>query len=327
MKDILESLFNGDTLSDQTAHKALYQLTEGLANDAQIAAFMTVFLMREITLEELRGFQKALLEMAIPLDFQHHDFIDVCGTGGDGKNTFNISTISAFVLAGAGYPVVKHGNYGVSSICGSSNVMEELGYRFKPSLDELKKEFDENGICFLHAPLFHPALKKVGPIRKALGVKTFFNMLGPLVNPAQPNYQLSGTFSLSLAQRYHYLLQEQRKGHCVVFDLAGYDEISNTAKSKLFTTKGEELYEPQETLVERDLFGGNNIKEAADLFIKILSGKGTPAQNKVILSNVSAGIKCFSPDKSWEDAQAEAQESLSSLKAYHILKNIIQNAA
>lgn len=207
MKKILNKLFEHQRLTREEAYETLTEITRGEVNEAQMAAFLTVYLMRSISVEELDGFRQALLDLCIPLEVADYQTIDLCGTGGDGKNTFNISTLASFVVAGAGGRVVKHGNYGVSSVCGSSNVLESLGYRFKNDSDALRHELDEAGICFLHAPMFHPALKNVGPVRKALGIKTFFNMLGPLVNPARPNCQLTGVFSLELQRIYGYLLQ------------------------------------------------------------------------------------------------------------------------
>jgi len=323
MKYILEKLFTHEILSREEAREVLTRMSEGAYNDSQVAAFITVFLMRDIHLEELRGFREALLELCHPTGLEDLPAIDVCGTGGDGKNTFNISTLSAFVLAGAGYPVLKHGNYGVSSVCGSSNVLEALGYRFKNDSAALQKEFEATGITLLHAPLFHPAMKAVAPVRKALGVKTFFNMLGPIVNPARPQYQLSGTFSLGLARRYHFLFEKEKKGYCVIHDLAGYDEISLTADAKMFTQQGEALLQPTEKLAPEALFGSDTVQGAAQIFTDILDGKGTDAQEAVVCTNAAAGIRCFHPERSHEEAKAEAQESLRSGRAKNTLQKLL----
>ena len=232
MKDILNRLINHETISKEEARNVLVNISAGKYNHSQIAAFLTVYMMRSITLEELEGFRDALLEMCLSTDLAQYDPIDLCGTGGDGKDTFNISTLACFVTAGAGVKVAKHGNYGVSSGCGSSNVMEHLGIKFSNEQDFLKRSMDEAGICFLHAALFHPAMKNVAPIRKELGVKTFFNMLGPMVNPAFPKNQVVGVFSLELARMYAYLYQKTDKNFTILHALDGYDEISLTGNTK-----------------------------------------------------------------------------------------------
>jgi anthranilate phosphoribosyltransferase len=251
-------------------------------------------MMRSITLEELRGFRDALLELCIPVDLNGYNTIDLCGTGGDGKDTFNISTLSSFVTAGAGINVTKHGNYGVSSACGSSNVMEHLGIKFTNDIDFLKRSIDETGICVLHAPLFHPAMKNVAPIRKELGVKTFFNMLGPMVNPAFPKNQMVGVFNLELLRLYGYLYQETDKNYAVVHALDGYDEISLTGKTKVISNTSETLFEPQdlgvEPIAQSDIFGGDTVKDAAQLFTRIIDGKGTDAHNNVVCANAGLAI-------------------------------------
>ena len=241
MKKILNYLFEHKSLSQQQAKEVLVNISRNMYSDSEIAAFITVYLMRSITIEELQGFRDALLELCVQIDLKEHDVMDIVGTGGDGKNTFNISTLSSFIVAGTGNKVAKHGNYGASSISGSSNVMEQLGYRFTTDADVLKRELDEANICFLHAPLFHPALKVVGGIRKSLGVRTFFNMLGPMVNPASPNYQLVGVYNLEMARIYNYLLQQTGKAFTIIHSLDGYDEISLTCDTKVITNKGEKV--------------------------------------------------------------------------------------
>jgi anthranilate phosphoribosyltransferase len=278
---------------------------------------MTVYLMRSITVDELKGFKEALLEICIPVKL-NCDTIDVCGTGGDSKNTFNISTLSSFVIAGCGIKVAKHGNYGVSSVSGSSNVLEYFGYRFSNDVEVLQRQLDASNICFMHAPLFHPALKQVAPIRKELGIKTFFNMLGPLVNPALPKYRLVGVYNLELARIYNYLLQEENASYYVVHSLDGYDEISNTSAFKLYSEYGEELVDPGDLNIpiccEEDLFGGNTVQEAADIFLCILEGKGSMEQNNAVIVNSAYAIKCVT-GKSIEDCMGIAKESLLSKKA------------
>ena len=246
MKKILQYLFEHKTLSRDKAKEILLNMSRGQYNESEMSAFITVFLMRSITIEELQGFRDALLELCVKVDLGNHQVMDIVGTGGDGKNTFNISTLSCFIVAGAGQKVAKHGNYGASSISGSSNVMEQLGYVFKNDNDRLRKELEASNICFLHAPLFHPALKIVGPIRKNLGVRTFFNMLGPMVNPASPAFQLVGVYNLEMARIYNYLLQQTGNAFTIIHSLDGYDEISLTSDTKVITNKGEKVMTPEQ---------------------------------------------------------------------------------
>jgi len=225
MKEVLNRLIQHQTLSSSEAREILINIANGSYNTSQIASFLTVYMMRSVSVEELEGFRNALLELCLNVDLSAYNPIDLCGTGGDGKDTFNISTLASFVTAGAGVKVTKHGNYGVSSSCGSSNVLEFLGIKFSNDKDYLERAIDQVGICILHAPLFHPAMKNVAPIRRELGVKTFFNMLGPMVNPAFPPNQLVGVFNLELARLYSYLYQKTDKNYTIVHALDGYDEI------------------------------------------------------------------------------------------------------
>src|SRR5258705_5292421 len=245
MKRILTDLIGHQSLDKETAHQVLLDLTSGKYNPSQISAFMTIYMMRSITVDELQGFRDAMLELCIPVKFDA-PVMDVCGTGGDGKNTFNISTLSSFVVAAAGQPVAKHGNYGVSSVSGSSNVLEYFGYKFSNDHAGLERSLEQANIFFMHAPLFHPAMKNVAPIRKELGVKTFFNMLGPMVNPAFPPRQLVGGFSLELSRHYGYLYQHTQKEFLILHDLQGYDEISLTGPFKVFSNEGEKMMEPSD---------------------------------------------------------------------------------
>jgi anthranilate phosphoribosyltransferase (EC 2.4.2.18) len=232
MKQILQYLFNHNTLSKAEAKAILIEIAQNKFNENEVTSFVTVFLMRSITLEELEGFREALLALSLPVELQEDDLLDIVGTGGDGKNTFNISTLASFVVAGTGQKVAKHGNYGVSTISGSSNVLEELGYQFKNNSVDLQRDLDKGNICFLHAPIFHPALKSVAPLRKGLGLRTFFNILGPLVNPAKPKYALIGVYNLEIARIYQYLLQKGSQNFTLVHALDGYDEISLTSDTK-----------------------------------------------------------------------------------------------
>jgi anthranilate phosphoribosyltransferase len=319
MKKILSHLFENKSFSREEAQRILTSIARGEYNSAQIAAFVTAYGMRNITVQELQGFRDAMLDLCIKLDFSDYELIDLCGTGGDGKDTFNISTLASFVLAGAGYKVAKHGNYGVSSGCGSSNVMEYMGYTFTNDQDALKRTLDQAGICFIHAPLFNPAMKTVAPIRKDLGIKTFFNMLGPMCNPAQPKNQLVGVFSLELARLYAYLYQDTDKHYTILHAVDGFDEISLTCSFKTFTQNGESLCSVKdlgfELLSEADIKGGDTVESSAKIFKNVLNGNGTDAQNNVVLSNAALAIRTIDSSKSFSDCFYEAEESLMSKRA------------
>ena len=327
MKHILTKLIEHKRLSAEEAREALLTLARGEVNNSQAAAFLTIFLMRNITVEELAGFREAMMELCVPVELNDYDPIDVCGTGGDGKNTFNISTTAAFIAAGAGVKVAKHGNNGVSSICGSSNVMAFMGYNFTNDSDRIRREIEETNLCFLHAPLFHPAMKEVAPIRMELGMKTFFNMLGPLVNPSSPKKQLIGVFDLELARRYQYLLQDQASEFTIVHTLTGYDEVSLTAPFKMITREGEFIKTPGdlgfETLNPEDINGGETVEESASIMMDILKDKGTEAQEVVSLANAALAI-ATARGMSLPDALFEAKESLKSGSALNVLKKLIE---
>jgi anthranilate phosphoribosyltransferase len=328
MKDILNHLIAHKTLSQQQAKEVLKNLATGTYPSSQVAAFMTVFLMRSITVEELRGFREAMLELCVPIDLSEYDAMDLCGTGGDGKDTFNISTLSSFIVAGAGQAVAKHGNTGVSSICGSSNLLAHFGYEFSGDTDQLRRSLDQVGLCFLHAPLFHPAMKSVAPIRKELGVKTFFNMLGPMVNPSFPRKQLVGVFSLELARLYAYLYQETEGRFAILHALDGYDEISLTGPFKMITNGGEKLYHPQalglEQLSPESILGGSTIAESARIFEQVLRGAGTAAQNQVVIANAAAALVTAREGLGFAEAIDLAKETLLSGKALRVFTGLIQ---
>jgi anthranilate phosphoribosyltransferase len=327
MKKVLQYLFEHKNLNRTAARDVLVNIGRGMYNEHEVTAFMTVFLMRSITIEELQGFRDALLELCVKADLNGFETMDIVGTGGDGKNTFNISTLACFIVAGTGQQVAKHGNYGASSISGSSNVMEQLGYKFSNDNDKLKKELKAAGICFLHAPLFHPALKTVGPIRKNLAMRTFFNMLGPMANPAQPSSQLVGVYSLEMARIYNYLLQLSGKSFTIIHSLDGYDEISLTNDTKVITNEGENIMTPEElgkrTVTAEDISGGNSVEEAAKIFTTILKGEGTWAQNAVVLANAAMALHCTGKFQTYEKAYHKAVESLESGKANDSLKKLI----
>ncbi len=327
MKKILQYLFEYKTLTREQAKEVLVNISQGSYNEPEITAFITVFLMRSITIAELEGFRDALLELCLKVDLNGHSVIDIVGTGGDGKNTFNISTLACFVVAGAGRKVAKHGNYGATSISGASNVMEKMGYKFKTHNDALKREIDEANICFLHAPVFHPALKTVAPIRKNLGVRTFFNMLGPMANPAMPAFQLVGVYNLEMARIYNYLLQQTGRAFAIIHGLDGYDEISLTNDTKVITAEGERIMTPEQLgkrmVNASDIYGGNTPEEAAKLFVKILKGEGTWAQNAVVLANAAMALHCTGDYTRYDDAYAAAVESLESGRAHQSLQKLI----
>jgi anthranilate phosphoribosyltransferase len=327
MKKLLQYLFEHKTLTREQAKEVLVQISQGAYNEHEVTSFVTVYLMRSITIEELMGFRDALLSLAVKVDLGIDNAIDIVGTGGDGKDTFNISTLACFIVAGAGQPVVKHGNYGASSVSGSSNVMEQLGYTFKNDQVQLAKEVKEAGICFLHAPLFHPALKTVGPIRRNIGVRTFFNMLGPIVNPAQPKYQLIGVYNLEMARIYNYVLQSLGKEFTLINSLDGYDEISLTTDTKIVTNKGEFTKSPYELgkrrVFSEELSGGATVEEAAQIFRNIIQGKGTWSQNAVVLANAAMALNLNGKYENYEAAYQAAVNSLESGAANHCLQKLI----
>jgi len=327
MKQLINRLVNHETLSVEEAKMALVSISKGNFNQSHIASFLTVFMMRSITLQELQGFRAALLELCVPVDLSEFNTIDLCGTGGDGKDTFNISTLASFVTAGAGVKVAKHGNYGISSICGSSNVLEHLGVKFSNNEDFLKKCIDQAGICVLHAPLFHPAMKNVGPVRRELGVKTFFNILGPIVNPSFPQNQIVGVFNLELMRLYSYLYQNTNKNYSIVHSLEGYDEISLTGNAKIITNFSESLFRPTDLglniINQHEIFGGNTIKSSVDIFLKIINGKGTEAQNQVVCANAGLAIATVKNITHLSGYEL-AKESLNNGNASRSLKKLIK---
>jgi len=327
MKEILQYLFNQKTLSRAQSKQILGDISEGKFNHSEISSFLTVFRMRSISLDELSGFRDCLRERCNAIDLKDFDPIDLCGTGGDGKDTFNISTLASFVVAGAGFKVAKHGNYGVSSVCGSSNVMEHLGFQFSNDPDRLKRQINQAGITFLHAPLFHPAMKEVAPVRKSLGVRTFFNMLGPMVNPSFPKKQLVGVYSLQLQRYYKYIYEQEAVSYNIVHSLDGYDEISLTGQAKIISPLKEYLLKPsdliEKELKQEDLFGGRNIDEAVGLFQQILNGAGSSAQKQAVCANAALAIQCYKPEQSLHDCFAEANKSLESGNAASALKKLL----
>jgi len=326
MKQILNRLINQEKLSKEEAYSILVNISKGQYNPYQIASFLTIYMTRSITVNELGGFRQALLDLCLPINLSDFNTIDLCGTGGDGKDTFNISTLTSFVVAGAGIKVAKHGNYGVSSNCGSSNVLEYLGVKFTNNQSKLQQAIDKAGICILHAPLFHPAMKEVGPIRKALGVKTFFNMLGPMVNPSFPKNQMVGVFNLELARKYAYFFQESDKNYAVLHDLAGYDELSLTNTTKVISRNEERMLTAKdfglEELIPKAIFGGKTVADSAKIFTNVLENKATDAQKNVVCANAALAITVVN-GCSLERGIQEAKVSLESGKALNGFKKLI----
>ncbi len=321
-------MFEHKNLSRDEARDVLLNIADGRYNDAQLAAFMTVFLMRSITIDELTGFRDALLERRRPVNMDGVKAIDIVGTGGDGKNTFNISTATCFVVAGSGRKVVKHGNYGASSISGASNVLEQHGVRFIDDTDRLRRSLDICGVSYLHAPFFSPALKSVAPVRKALAVRNFFNMLGPLVNPTLPKHQLLGVYNLKLMRLYNYIAQNEGINCTIVHSLDGYDEISLTSPFKVVGLTEERVYTPGDINMpmacETDLSGGNTVGEAAAIFDAVLAGNATPAQENCVVANAAFAIRTLEPELSLETAISEARESIRSGRAAEAFRKFVK---
>lgn len=328
MKETLEYLFEGNKLTREHAKSSLLEVGKGLHSQAEFASFLTVFKMRNIESEELAGFRDAMAELSLKIDLSEFNAIDIVGTGGDGKNTFNISTLSCFIVAGTGVNVTKHGNYAASSTSGSSNVLEFLGYQFSNNSNKLKTDLEKGGFCFLHAPLFHPAMKHIAPVRKALKVPTFFNILGPMINPSSPKFQLLGVNNSENFNHYKNVYNTLDINFAIVNSLDGYDEISLTNDSKVALNKKEIIVSPadfgMQTIQAEKLYGGNTIGEAAKIFTSILEGKGTPEQNNVVLANAALALQVVFPENSLTDCVERAKESLESKKALQKLKAIIE---
>ncbi|MFA6702883.1 MAG: anthranilate phosphoribosyltransferase [Dysgonamonadaceae bacterium] len=328
MKEILYKLFDYQYLSRDEAKKVLYAIVKGDVPDVQVASLITSFLMRSISVDEILGFRDALLDMKVQADLSEFKPLDIVGTGGDGKNTFNISTTACFVVAGAGYKVTKHGNYGATSISGASNVIEQQGVKFTTDIDTHRRSIDKCNIAYLHAPLFSPALKAVASVRKNLGVRNFFNVLGPLVNPVQPEYQMLGVYDLAMSRLYNYIYQEENKRFSIVHSLDGYDEVSLTSQFKIVSNQGEQLLTPEDLGFKRvnqsELYGGDTPEEAAQIFRNILHAEATETQMNVVLVNAAYGIQTIEQEKPIEECLEMARESLYGKKALHTLNNFIE---
>ena len=330
MKPYLNQLIDNQNLTTQQAQEALLKIGQGEVNNSQIAAFLMGIQQKGITVDELEGFREAMLSLAVQIDLSDFDAMDIVGTGGDGKDTFNISTTSAFVIAGAGQHIAKHGNHGVSSSVGSSTVLEHLGVKFTNDESYLKQKLETAGICYMHAPLFHPAMKYVAPIRKELGMKTFFNILGPLLNPAKVQKQFSGVYSLRVFDLYAQLFGRTAAKFAIIYDLAGYDEVSLTNDFQIssHTNKDKSIISPKslgfDLQQQTDIYGGGTIEESATILIKILKNTSTEAQTNVVLANAGFALS-IAKDLSIEEGIAQAKESLLSGKAYLCLKKLTES--
>jgi len=328
MKDTLQYLFEGNMLSREQAKNSLLKVGKGQHSESEFASFLTVFKMRPISSDELAGFRDAMFELSTKVDLADHEAIDVVGTGGDGKNTFNISTLACFVIAGAGVKVTKHGNYAVSSKSGSSNVLESLGYQFSNNIDKLNADLEKGGFCFLHAPLFHPAMKHIAPVRRALKLPTFFNILGPMINPSAPKFQLIGVNNAENFDHYKNVYETLSVNFAIVNSLDGYDEISLTDNTRVGLKSGEKMFAPadfeMEKIAPEKLFGGESVEEAARIFVDILEGNGTSEQKNVVIANAAVGLHLVFPSKSLAECVAMARESLDSGRALSSLKSVTQ---
>ncbi|SIT03296.1 anthranilate phosphoribosyltransferase [Kaistella chaponensis] len=327
MKEILQYLFDHQTLSKAQAKSILLEISKDIFNEIEVTSFVTVFLMRSISLAELEGFTEALQQLSPQIDLGTLDLVDIVGTGGDGKNTFNISTLASLVVAGTGQKVAKHGNYAASTISGASNVLETLGYRFKDNEAALKNDLEKGNFCYLHAPIFHTSLKSIAPMRRNLGLKTFFNILGPLINPAKPKYTMIGVANLEIARIYQYLLQKKNADFLLVNALDGYDEISLTSDTKIIDKNGEKIFSAEDlqfkNIDPETIFGGNSIDEAAQIFKNILEGNGTYEQNAVVLANAAMALKNTGKYGDYANCLKMAKESLLEGKALNGFKRLV----
>ena len=327
MKEILQYLFDHQTLSKAQAKSILLEISKDIFNEIEVTSFVTVFLMRSISLAELEGFTEALQQLSPQIDLGTLDLVDIVGTGGDGKNTFNISTLASLVVAGTGQKVAKHGNYAASTISGASNVLETLGYRSKDNEEALKNDQEKGNFCYLHAPIFHTSLKSIAPMRRNLGLKTFFNILGPLINPAKPKYTMIGVANLEIARIYQYLLQKKNADFLLVNALDGYDEISLTSDTKIIDKNGEKIFSAEDlqfkNIDPETIFGGNSIDEAAQIFKNILEGNGTYEQNAVVLANAAMALKNTGKYGDYGNCLKMAKESLLEGKALNGFKKLV----
>ena len=328
MKMILSRLFNHEELTSDETKQILLRITEQAYPDAQIAALLTVFQMRGITVDELIGFREALMQTRVAIDFSPYRPIDIVGTGGDGKNTFNISTCACFVVAGAGYKVAKHGNYAATSVSGASSVLENHGIKFTKDPGKLRQSIESCNMVYLHAPLFANGMKFVGPVRKALGVPTCFNLLGPLINPCRPTYQLLGVANLAQMRLYNNVLQKINVNYGIVNSLDGYDEISLTGSFKVLTRNDERVLIPSDLglpqIRQEELYGGSTPQEAKHIFDSVLEGTSTNSQRTAVAINAAFAIQLMDAEKSIRECLEIAFESIDSKRALSCLQKLIE---
>ena len=328
MKRYLEQLIGGETLSREAMHQIMLGITEEKYNEPQIAALLMALQTRGVTVDEMLGLRDGLLETGKRVDLGDENTLDIVGTGGDGKNTFNISTCAAFVIAGAGYKVAKHGNVGSTSVSGASNVLEGHGVRFTDQETLLRRSLDEANFCYLHAPLFAYGMKFVGPVRRALQVPTCFNLLGPLVNPSHPRNSLHGTANQAQMRLYVALHQRIGDNFGVQTSYDGYDEISLTSGFKLVTNHFEKVFTPKDLgfnyVDPSAIHGGHTAEEAMQIFDQVLMGTSSTEQRDVVLANAACGISIIDRNLSIEDSVQLARESLESGRALQSLRKYIE---
>ena len=329
MKDILNRMLNHEELSREETKNIIVGITKSEFPEEQITALLTGLQMRGVTVDELLGFRDGILATGVPAILDCDRYSDVVGTGGDRKNTFNISTTACFVIAGAGYKVAKHGNYAATSVSGASNVIKNHGVQFTDDLDKLNRSINEAGIVYLHAQLFAKAMKFVGPIRKALQFPTVFNLLGPLVNPSQPKCQLLGVANLDQMRLYNQVYQKLGIDYGIVNSIDGYDEISLTSDFKVTTNYYERIFKPQDLGFEiakpEEVRGGATEEEAKDIFDAVLENRALPAQKNIVLANAAFGIRAMEKgQKSIEECVEIARESIDSGKALATFKKFLE---
>jgi anthranilate phosphoribosyltransferase len=327
MNEIYLKLSAGHHLTVTEAELLMKGLCEQQFNEHQVAFILGLFKTRIMEVNELTGFRNALMTLCVPVKM-YKPTIDVCGTGGDNKNTFNISTLSAFVLAASGVPVAKHGNFASTSISGSSDILKHFGYAFKTSEQELNDDLEKHNLCIIHAPNFHPALKNVGPVRRGLKTNTLFNLMGPLVNPAQTEFKYVGVFNRSVARLYNFFLQTGTTQYCLVNSLDGYDEISLTSDVLITTNNSEQVIMkdelPFKSNTPEEISAGNSIEDAAKIFLAVLKDEASEAQKNVVLINSAFAMRCYT-DKDLAECIAACTESIESKKAFQLFNRIIQN--
>ncbi len=324
MRGRLDDIVSGKRLCSSEAKALMLDVLGEAGNGSQLAALLALLRLRGVTADELEGFCQAVLELSTPVDLGGEEVVDVCGTGGDGKGSFNISTTVAFVLAGSGCRVAKHGNYAVSSTCGSSNVLEELGVPLLASRDALLRSLERAGVCFLHAPLFHPALKRAAPVRRELGFRTVFNMLGPLVSPASPTFQMAGVYDREALRLYGHVLRSRGISFVAFVSSDGHDEVTLTAPLSVVSRDGEAELVPGDFGLPQAqpsaLAAGANTAESAAIVRRILEGRGTKAQEDVVCAGAGLALRHLRGKLPLQDYVEAARESIASGRALRALE-------